>query len=64
MHPLPPRGPDSFRARAQEARTLAEQVSDPAAKRAFRTLAENYELLAKLAERKTLDCGGGGTDPK
>jgi hypothetical protein len=43
--------PEYFRGRAEEARTMAEQMFDAAAKLTMLQIAESYEELAKRAER-------------
>jgi hypothetical protein len=45
-------GPEHWMSRAEEARTMAESLSDPAAKRAMLDIAKSYEMLAKRAEAK------------
>jgi hypothetical protein len=42
------------RSRAEEARMIAEQMSDPDAVAAMRKVAEQYEELAQKAERRRL----------
>jgi hypothetical protein len=44
--------PDSWHERAVEARTMAEQLRDPAAKAALLKIAEGYEYLAAQATRR------------
>jgi len=39
-----------WRARAEEARTIAEEITDPFAKRSMLKVAEGYEELAVYAE--------------
>jgi hypothetical protein len=40
-----------WRAKAEEARTLAEQATDPQVRLAMLKIAESYEHLAAIAER-------------
>jgi hypothetical protein len=44
-------GAEYWHERAEEARTHAEQTSDPTARRTLLDTAENYEQLAEQAER-------------
>jgi hypothetical protein len=44
--------PDHWRHRAEEARSLADQLNDPEAKLTMQQIAEAYELLAKRAEQR------------
>lgn len=43
---------DRWLQRAAEARAVAEQLTDPTAKRSMLAIAENYEKLAKAAEAR------------
>jgi hypothetical protein len=47
-----PAFPAYWRTRAQEARTLADQMTDPEAKRTILDIAIKYDLLAQRAERR------------
>ena len=42
--------PEHWYARAEKARTIAESLSDPEAKRTMESIAAEYELLARRAE--------------
>ena len=44
-----------WRGRAEEARTVAEQMSDPIARATMLRIAERYELLARQAAPKRSD---------
>jgi len=44
--------PEHWRSRAEEARSVAEQPSNPEAKRTMLRIAAEYELLAEQAERR------------
>lgn len=44
--------PKHWRQRAQEARAIAEEIDDPESKRTTLEIAEAYERLAVLAEKK------------
>jgi hypothetical protein len=50
MGKLPIDDPDCFWSRAEEARTMAERMIDPEAKRMMIGVAETYERLARRAE--------------
>jgi hypothetical protein len=48
---IPPfRDPKHWRARAAEARALAEQFADPESKRLMLWIVDEYEILAERAE--------------
>jgi hypothetical protein len=42
--------PEHWRSRAEEARSVAEQLSDPESKRTMLRIASDYERLAEHAE--------------
>ena len=44
--------PDHWRKRAQEVRSLADQLNDPEAKLTMKQIAEAYDLLAKRAAQR------------
>jgi len=44
--------PEYWRRRAEEARTLAAELTDPEAKRKMLKIAEDYETLARRPERR------------
>ena len=44
--------PEHWLERAEEARTMAEQIEDAEAKRAMLAIAENYARIAKRAEAR------------
>ena len=52
--------PAHWRNRAEEARTLAEQMNDEVSKQMMLAIAADYE---KLAERATLRAQGGSPTP-
>jgi hypothetical protein len=44
--------PEHWRQRAEEARTIADQMNDPQSKEAMLKIAEDYERLGERAERR------------
>ena len=55
MAKVPINDPKHWRERAEEARTVAEEISDPKSKRRMLRIADDYEELAKRAERRLRD---------
>ena len=55
--PIPVNDPAHWRQRADEARRMAEQLSDPAVKQALLDVAASYDRLAKLAEERPIQQG-------
>ena len=47
--------PQHWRARAAEARAMADKITDPKAKLAMFDIANNYELIAQQAEQRQRD---------
>jgi hypothetical protein len=54
MAKIPINDPKHWRDRAEEARTVADEISDPEAKRKMLRIARDYEELARRAERRGL----------
>jgi len=52
MAKVPINDPKHWRDRAEEARTVADELTDPDAKRRMLRIAADYEELAKRAERR------------
>jgi|SRR5262245_2450963 len=52
MAKVPFNDPKHWRERAEEARTVADQMNDPDSKRKMLRIAEDYEELARRAERR------------
>jgi len=52
---VPINDPKYWRERAEEARIIADQLTDPDAKRRMLRIADDYEELAKRAERRLRD---------
>jgi hypothetical protein len=54
MAKVPINDPKHWRERAEETRTVADEMSDPDSKRRMLRIAEDYEELARRAERRLL----------
>jgi hypothetical protein len=54
MAKIPINDPKHWRARAEEARTAADNITDPDSKRKMLRIAADYEELARRAERRLL----------
>jgi hypothetical protein len=52
MAKVPINDPQHLRARAQEARTIADQINDEKSKAAMLRIANDYETLAERAEKR------------
>jgi hypothetical protein len=46
--------PEHWRSRAEEARTVAEQLTDPVAKAMMLQIAEDYDRIADHAQQRAL----------
>jgi molecular chaperone GrpE (heat shock protein) len=54
---VPINDPKHWRERAEEARTVAEEIKDETSKRSMLRIAKDYEELARRAERRLKDAG-------
>jgi hypothetical protein len=52
---IPVNDPKHWRDRAEEARTVADEFADPDTKRRMLRIAEDYEELARRAEKRLAD---------
>ena len=52
MATIPINDPMHWRKRAEEARTVADQIKDPDSKRKMLRIADDYEELARRAEKR------------
>jgi hypothetical protein len=56
--------PNHWRFRAEEARTVADQMTHETARTIMRRIAMDYDRLAKLAEEQLADQEKGAIGPK
>ena len=54
MAKIPINDPKHWRDRAEEARTVADDITDPDSKRKMLRIADDYEELARRAEKRLL----------
>jgi hypothetical protein len=59
MAKVPINDPKHWRERAEEARTIADEMTDPDSKRKMPRIADDYEELARRAERRLRDANKG-----
>ena len=59
MAKIPINDPKHWRERAEEARTVADELTDPDSKRRMLRIADDYEELARPAERRGFVAGAG-----
>ena len=55
MAKIPINDPKHWRDRAEEARAVAEEMTDPDSKRKMLRIADDYEELARRAEKRLWD---------
>jgi len=55
MPKVPINDPKHWRERAEEARTVADEMNEPDSKRKMLRIADDYEELAKRAEQRLRD---------
>jgi predicted Rossmann-fold nucleotide-binding protein len=55
MAKIPINDPKHWRDRAEEARTVADDITDPHSKRKMLRIADDYEELARRAEKRLRD---------
>jgi hypothetical protein len=55
MAKIPINDPKHWRDRAEEARTIADDITDPDSKRKMLRIADDYEELARRAEKRLRD---------
>jgi hypothetical protein len=55
MAKIPINDPKHWRDRAEEARTIADDITDPDSKRKMLRIAEDYEELERRAEKRLRD---------
>jgi len=56
--------PEHWRFRAEETRTVADQMTHEGARAIMRRIANDYDRLAKVAEEQLADQERGATGPK
>jgi len=59
MPKVPINDPKHWRERAEEARTVADAMSDPDSKRKMLRISDDYEELARRAEKRLRDANKG-----
>ena len=59
MAKIPINDPKHWRDRAEEARAVAEEMTDPDSKRKMLRITDDYEELARRAEKRLRDANKG-----